>query len=417
MSTRSDRIVIVGAGQAGVEAAAALRMAGSDAPITILGDESAAPYSRPPLSKGILTGAAQFPEVVLRADDFYAREDIDLRTGGAVREIDAAERAVHLDDGDVIAYGSLIIATGSQARMLPNPELRGAANVLALRTIDDTLRLQEYLRPGARAVIIGGGYIGLEIASAAQRVGVAVTILEAADRVLARVTSAPVSEFFQKVHRHEGVDVRTGARIAGFRTHADGNVAAVLLEDAPEIEVDFVLVGIGVTPRTELAERAGALVDNGIVVDDQLRSSLPGVYAVGDVSRHPCPQHGGLRRLESAPNASEQARHVARSILGDATPYSALPWFWSDQYDLKLQSVGLSATADTVVVRSDPHQDRKLEVFYLAQSKLIAADIVGASSDFAIARKLVESQTVLDSGALADPDVPLRSMMAVARAA
>jgi len=414
MSTRSDRIVVVGAGQAGVEAAAALRMAGSGLPITVLGDEPAAPYSRPPLSKGILTGAAQFPEIVLRKDEFYAREGIDLRSGRAIVDIDAAGRTVHLDDGDAIPYESLIVATGSTARMLPDPELRGAANVLTLRTIDDTLRLQEFLRPGARAAIIGGGYIGLEIASAAHRAGVETTILEAADRVLARVTSAPVSEFFQRIHREEGVDVRTGVRITGFRTDAQGNVAAVLLDGAPALEVDFVLVGIGVTPRTELAERAGALVDNGIVVDAHLRSSIPGVYAIGDVSRHPCPQHGGLRRLESAPNASEQARHVARSILGDKAPYSALPWFWSDQYDLKLQSVGLSATADTVVVRPDPGRDRRLEVFYLQASKLIAADIVGAPGDFAISRKLVESKTVLDPKALADPDVPLRGFLTVA---
>ncbi|MGC9537401.1 NAD(P)/FAD-dependent oxidoreductase [Streptomyces sp. UG1] len=417
MSTRSDRIVIVGAGQAGVEAAAALRMAGSDVPITVLGDESAAPYSRPPLSKGILTGTAQFPEIALRTDQFYVREGIDLRVGRAVAGLDAAGRTVHLDDGETIPYESLIIATGSKARMLPHPELRGAANVLTLRTIDDTLRLQEFLRPGARAVVIGGGYIGLEIAAAARRAGVETIILEAADRVLARVTSAPVSDFFQQIHREEGVDVRTGARIAGFRTDAQGNVAAVLLDGAPALEVDFVLVGIGVTPRTELAERAGALVDNGIVVDTHLRTSVPGVYAIGDVSRHPCPQHGGLRRLESAPNASEQARHVARSILGDEAPYSALPWFWSDQYDLKLQSVGLSATADTVVVRPNPGHDRKLEVFYLEAGKLIAADIVGASGDFAFSRKLVESKTVLDPEALADPDVPLRSFLALAGAA
>jgi 3-phenylpropionate/trans-cinnamate dioxygenase ferredoxin reductase subunit len=417
MSTRTDRIVIVGAGHAGVEAAAALRMAGSAGPITIVGDESATPYSRPPLSKGILAGTAQLPEIVLRGDEFYQREDIDLRPGRTVAEVDAPGRIVHLDDGDTIPYGSLVIATGSQARMLPNPELRGAANVLTLRTIDDTLRLQEFLRPGARAAIIGGGYIGLEIASAAQRAGVKTIILEAADRVLARVTSAPVSEFFQRIHGEEGVDIRTGARIAGFRTDARGDVAAVLFDDAPALEVDFLLVGIGVTPRTDLAERAGALVDNGIVVDEQLRTSLPGVYAIGDVSRHPCPQHGGSRRLESAPNASEQARHVARSILGDEAPYSALPWFWSDQYDLKLQSVGLSATADTVVMRSTPGHDRRLEVFYLAGSKLIAADIVGAPADFAFSRKLVESKTVVRPEALADPDVSLRTFLEVSRAA
>ncbi|WP_456284368.1 NAD(P)/FAD-dependent oxidoreductase [Microbacterium sp. JZ101] len=417
MAQRTDRIVVVGAGQAGVDAAAALRMAGSDAPITIVGDEHASPYSRPPLSKGILAGTAQLGEIALRTDDFYVREDIDLRVGRSVAEIDAPGRTVQLDDGDTIPYDSLIIATGSQARMLPHPELRGASNVLTLRTLDDTLRLQEFLRPGARAAIIGGGYIGLEIASAARRAGVETTILEAADRVLARVTSAPVSEFFQRVHGDEGVDIRTGARIAGFRTDAHGDVAAVVFDDASALEIDFLLVGIGVTPRTALAERAGALVDNGIVVDGQLRTSLPGVYAIGDVSRHPCPQHGGLRRLESAPNASEQARHAARSILGEESTYSALPWFWSDQYDLKLQSVGLSATADRVVVRGAPGDGRKLEVFYLAESRLIAADIVGAPGDFAFSRKLVESKAVLDPAVLADPDVPLRTFLAVSSAA
>jgi 3-phenylpropionate/trans-cinnamate dioxygenase ferredoxin reductase subunit len=417
MSTDTERVVIVGGGHAGVEAAAALRMAGSDAPITIIGDETGTPYSRPPLSKGVLAGTAHLSEIALRTEEFYLRENIDLLPGRTVTEIDAAGRAVQLDDGDSVAYESLVIATGSRARMLPNPELQHASNVLTLRTLEDTLRLQEFLRPGARAAIIGGGYIGLEIASAAQRAGVETTILEAADRVLARVTSAPVSEFFQRIHAEEGVDIRTGARIAGFRMDERGDVAAVLLEGAPDLEIDFLLVGIGVTPRTELAERAGALVDNGIVVDAQLRSSLPGVYAIGDVARHPCPQHGGLRRLESAPNASEQARHVARSILGEEVSYSALPWFWSDQYDLKLQSVGLSATADTVVARPAPGQDRKLEVFYLADSRLIAADIVGAPGDFAFSRKLVESKSVVDPAALADPDTPLRTFLAVSRAA
>jgi len=417
MSTHSDRIVVVGAGHAGVEAASALRMAGVGVPITIIGDESAVPYSRPPLSKGILAGTAERHEIELRAEDFYPREDIDLRLGVAVTDLDAVARTVQLDDGDTLPYESLVIATGSQARMLPNPELRGASNVLTLRTVEDTLRLQEFLRPGARAAIVGGGYIGLEIASAAQRAGVETTILEAGDRVLGRVTSAPVSEFFQHVHREEGVDVRTGVRIAGFRTDARGDVAAVLFVDAPPLDVDFLLVGIGVTPRTQLAERAGALVDNGIVVDAQLRTSVPGVYAIGDVARHPCPQHGGLRRLESAPNASEQARHLARSILGDRAPYSALPWFWSDQYDLKLQSVGLGATADSIVVRAIPHDERKLEVFYLEGGRLIAADIVGATADFAFSRKLIESNSVADPAVLADPDVPLRSLLAISSAA
>jgi 3-phenylpropionate/trans-cinnamate dioxygenase ferredoxin reductase subunit len=417
MSTHSDRIVVVGAGHAGIEAASALRMAGVGAPITIIGDESAVPYSRPPLSKGILAGTAGLHEIELRAEDFYPRQDLDLRLGVAVTDLDAVGRTVQLDDGDTLPYESLVIATGSQARMLPHPELGGASNVLTLRTVEDTLRLQEFLRPGARAAIIGGGYIGLEIASAAQRAGVETTILEAGDRVLGRVTSVPVSEFFQHVHRAEGVDVRTGVRIDGFRTDARGDVAAVLLEGAPPLEVDFVLVGIGVAPRTQLAERAGALVDNGIVVDAQLRTSVPGIYAIGDVARHPCPQHGGLRRLESAPNASEQARHLAQSILGDPAPYSALPWFWSDQYDLKLQAVGLGTTADSIVVRATPGEERKLEVFYLEGGRLIAADIVGATADFAFSRKLIESKSVVDPAVLADPNVPLRSLLAISRAA
>jgi 3-phenylpropionate/trans-cinnamate dioxygenase ferredoxin reductase subunit len=416
MSTHTDRIVIVGAGHAGVEAAAALRMAGSSSPITIIGDEPGMPYSRPPLSKGVLAGSTQLSEIALRTADFYRREDIDLRSGRKASDLDASGRVVHLDDGEAISYESLVIATGSRARALPNPELRGASNVLSLRTLDDTLRLQEFLRPGARVAIIGGGYIGLEIASVARRLGLETTILEAADRVLARVTRPPVSEFFQRIHREEGVDIRTGARVAGFRTDARGDVAAVVFEEAPALEVDFLLVGIGVAPRTELAEGAGALVDNGVIVDAQLRSSLPGIYAIGDVARHPCPQHGGLRRLESAPNASEQARHVARSILGEEAPYSALPWFWSDQYELKLQSVGLSAAADDVVVRASVG-DRKLEVFYLSYGRLIAVDIVGSPGDFALSRRLVESKVLVDAPALADPDVPLRSFLTVSRAA
>ncbi|MEE1799493.1 FAD-dependent oxidoreductase [Streptomyces sp. JV176] len=406
------RVVIIGAGHGGIESAAALRMLGHDAPITIVGDEPEAPYARPPLSKAFLAGTALHSDVTLRNDEFFARERIDLRVGTVVTALAPLRREVRLENGEVLRYDKLILATGAVARMLPDPAITTASNVHSLRTMGDAVRLRERLRPGTRATIIGGGYIGLEIAAAAQRAGVQVTLLEAADRVLARVTSEPVSDFFQRVHAEEGVEIITGARISGFGTGTGGDVTAVELSDGRMIGTDFVLVGIGVAPRTDLAEQAGILVDNGIVVNEFLQASAPDVYAVGDVARHPCPQNGGLRRLESVPNATENARTVANHILGDERPHAALPWFWSDQFDLKLQSVGLAVDIDDIVVREYPEKPRKLAVFYLRGGRLVAADVINSPADFAFAKKLVLQAQFVHADQLADASVSLKNLLA-----
>ncbi|MFE9327585.1 NAD(P)/FAD-dependent oxidoreductase [Nocardia sp. NPDC052278] len=413
IESRSPDVVIIGAGQAGVETAAALRMAGHDGGITVIGEEAGAPYFRPPLSKAFLAGTAEPAELTLRGTDFYERERIHLRTGVSAATVDTSKRTVVLADGQHIPFGALVLATGSRARLLVDDSLAQASNVLYLRTMNDAAVLRNRLTPGVRIAIIGGGYIGLEIASAAKQAGAEVTVIEAADRVLARVTSEPVSEFFQRLHREEGVEVITGARIGGYGIDVAGDVSAVMLTDGRTIEADFLLVGIGVVPRTELAEQIGIEVDNGIVVDEYLRTSMPGIYAVGDVARYPCPQHGGLRRLESAPNASEHARTVAQNILGTSTPLTALPWFWSDQFGLKLQSVGMSATADTVVSR-DLEDPRRLGVFYLRNGRLIAADLVGFVADFAAAKRLIASGIAVDPDLLVRSEVPLKSLLSPA---
>ncbi len=409
-SPNEPGIVIVGAGQAGIEAAAALRGLGYAGSIVIIGEETTAPYSRPPLSKAYLAGASELTDLELRNEDFFSHQNIDLRIGATATAINRTDKSVQLADGSAVAYDHLILATGAVPRTLPDPAAQ-AANVLSLRTAADARRLREHLSPGARLVIVGGGYIGLEIGSAARRRGVEVTLLESQDRVLARVTSEPVSAFFQRIHAEEGLEIITGARTERFLTGPDGDLTALELADGRHIDVDVMLVGIGVLPRVNLAEEAGLVVDNGIVVDEYLRTSDPAIFAIGDVARHPSPQGGGLRRLESAPNASEQARVVAANVLAREQAYESIPWFWSDQYDLKLQSVGIAVDPDDVIVRETADEPRKITVLYLRNGALIAADVVNNTADFATAKRLVASGQIVDRNLLGDLAMPLKALL------
>lgn len=408
-------VVVVGAGQAGGELAADLRSAGYSGTITVLGAEPEHPYTRPPLSKAYLLGTVGPAEVMLRAPSMYVQHEIDLRLGVTVTAIDPSRKQVTLDDGNAVEYSNLVLATGGRARRLPTLALEAAANVHYMRTLQDATRLRSQFEPGRRLVIVGGGYIGLEIASVAQRRGLAVTVIEAETRVLARVATPPISAFFQRIHAEEGVDIRLGTTLEDCAMDRHGNVQAVRLSNGDVINCGLVLVGIGLVPNTELAEAAGLVVQDGIVVDHLLRTSDPHVYAIGDVARYPDPDTGILRRLESVPNALEQAKAVAESIVGRPQPYASVPRFWSDQYDVKLQLVGLAtADHDEVVVRGDLASGRQFGVFYLKDGVVCSAALANSPREFAVARRLVAERVAIDPRRLADASIPPRDLIASA---
>jgi 3-phenylpropionate/trans-cinnamate dioxygenase ferredoxin reductase subunit len=407
--TASERVVVVGAGQAGGEVVAALRQGGFLGRITLVGDEPIYPYSRPPLSKAYLKGETTAEDLLLRHIDVYERNEIDVRVSTSVVGIDTANGCVALSDGEELSYDHLVLATGGRPRTLPALEF--ANNVHYMRTKADADHLHDRLQPGARAVVIGGGYIGLEFAAVARGKSVEITVLESAPRLLARVSSTVISEFYRVQHSGRGVDIVLGAAIADFRINDLGDVEAVKLTDGQIIEMDFVLVGIGLLPNTELAESAGLAVDDGIVVDAQLRASVANVYAIGDVSRHPVAGSRGFRRLESVPNASAQARVVANAILGDAREYDTLPWFWSDQYDLKLQVAGVPAPDDKVVVRGNPTTDHKFVVLHLRNGRVTCAEVINDPAGFAVAKRLITVGKPVDPAAVRDLERPLKDVV------
>ncbi|WP_137129989.1 FAD-dependent oxidoreductase [Rhizobium sp. FY34] len=408
---QQDNVVIVGAGQAGAELAASLRSLGYLGQITLLGREAQYPYSRPPLSKAYLLGHCGTADLLIRDASMYAQQGVTVRLSVEVDCIDRDAKTVSLKDGETIAYSDLVLATGGSPRRLPNPELANALNVFYIRTLEDVDRLRQRFHSGIRLAIVGGGYIGLEIASVARRAGLEVTLIEATNRVLARVTCPPVSDFFQRIHAEEGVQIKLQSTVSEYVTDAGGDVSALVLGDGERLDVDILVVGIGLIPNTSLAEQAGLGVDNGILVDDYLRTPDPHIYAIGDVARFPDTLSGTLRRIESVPNAAEQARTLAATLLGTPTRFMCIPWFWSDQYDVKMQVVGLSAPDDEVVVRGDVSEGRKLTVYYLRKGVLSAADVVGSPADFAVAKKLIANGAVVDPVLLADPNSNPRSFL------
>jgi 3-phenylpropionate/trans-cinnamate dioxygenase ferredoxin reductase component len=404
-------IVIIGGGQAGAEAATLLRQNRFEGRILLICGEPCLPYMRPPLSKSFLARETGKEALIYKAAAAYERAGVELRLGVAVEEIDRRDRKVRLSSGETLGYGKLVIATGGRARELPVPgaELR---NIFYLRTIADVESLQPHMEAPRRLVIAGGGYIGLEAAAVAVKRGLAVTVLEAAPRVLARVTAPDVSSFYERVHRSAGVDIRTGVTVTGF---AVGNEegAAVIVECAggQSFGADFVLIGIGLTPNTELAGQAGLDVDDGVVVDAASRSSDPDIYAIGDCAKHA--HHGFLRRrirLESVPNALEQARAAAASIAGRAIPEAPAPWFWSDQYDLKLQMVGLSDGYDELAIRGRM-ESSCFVAFYLKQGAVLAADAVNRPGDFMAAKRIIGERMTIPAARLADEAAPLKSLI------
>jgi len=405
-------VVVIGAGQAGGDVVTQLRQNGFSGDLILLGDEPHLPYLRPPLSKAFLAGEVSAESLQTKGAAAYEKAAVTVRTGTLVTAIDRHEKRITLENGEVIAYGHLVLATGGRPRVMKVPGA-GLKNIFYLRTIADVVALRAAFLPGRRVVIVGGGYIGLEVASIAVKQGLDVTVLEGAPRVLVRVTSPEMSSFYQRIHQREGVKIRTGVAVSGFAADPSGeNVAAVECGEAETVPADLVIVGIGLIPNTELAEAAGLLVHNGIIVNQYAQTSDPHIYAIGDCAAHA--HHDFLKRkvrLESVPNATEQARIAAASICGTTIPPASAPWFWSDQYKLKLQMVGLSDGYDEVVLRGDPDSESFIAL-YLKDGKVIAADAVNRIGDFMTAKRLVAEGKAIPRAALADESEALKAIAA-----
>lgn len=400
-----SKVVIIGAGHAGGTAAALLRQYGHEGSIVLAGEEPAAPYQRPPLSKAWLKGEADLESLLLRPEAFYGEHRVELRTGVVATAIDAAGRTATFADGTVESYDALILATGSTARRLAIPG-GDRPDLLELRTLADAERLKAALGPGRRLAVVGGGYVGLEAAASARALGAEAVIIERMDRVLARVASRTLSDFFTGYHRARGVEVLTSAEVTGFED------AGVRLSDGRLIEADAVLVGVGAAANDDLARAAGLDCGNGVVVDEAARTSDPAIWAIGDVTFRPIPVHGGRRhRLESVPNALEQARQAASAIAGRAAPTPEVPWFWSDQYDLKLQIAGLSDGADRQVVRGDP-ETGSFAVFHLGGDRVLCVEAVNAPPEFMAGRQMIGRGAAADVARLADPAVSMKAVAA-----
>lgn len=401
-------IVVIGGGQAAIQAADTLRREGFDGSIVVIAAESAWPYHRPPLSKAGLAPDTAAPSL-LKPEAFYTDKGIDLRRGCKALAIDRAAHRVQLSDGSALPYDRLLIATGSEVRKLPLAATLPTDRVHQLKTWDDARRLRTAMRPGARAAVIGAGFIGLEFAAAARKQGLEVTVFEAADRVLARVTRPEVAAHFQRVHAEQGVRLELGSALRGLSVSAAGAVR--LDTDAGAHEADFLVVGIGVTPHEALARDAGLHCAQGIVVDAACRTSDPDVFAAGDCTSAPRAGHVGLWRLESVDNAVSQGSIAARAMLGQDVTLDGVPWFWTDQYDDKLIIVGLSASHDEVIVRGDP-VGGAFSLCYLRDGRLVAVDCVNRGSDSVAARKLVAARVQIDRPRAADVAVPLKDCVA-----
>ncbi|AKM08414.1 NAD(P)/FAD-dependent oxidoreductase [Pelagerythrobacter marensis] len=405
----SADIVIVGTGHGGAQAAIALRQNGFAGSIIMIGRDSEPPYERPPLSKEYLAGDKPFERIYIRPPQFWADKDVTLRLRTSVVEVDAQAHELVLSDESRIRYGKLIWAAGGDPRRLPCPgaDLPGVHSV---RNRADVDRIMAELEGGARrAVVIGGGYIGLEAAAVLRKLGCEVTLLEALPRVLARVAGEELSRFYEQEHRRQGVDIRLEAAVE--RIEGDGKVGGVALADGEIIPADLVVVGIGIVPSIGPLIAGGAAGANGVDVDEFCRTSLDDVYAIGDCAAHAnLFAEGAVIRLESVQNATDMANVAAKSICGDALPYKAVPWFWSNQYDLRLQTVGLSLDYDETVLRGDP-EARKFSVVYLREGRVIALDCVNATRDYAQGRKLVEAGTRPEREALADPEISLKALV------
>jgi 3-phenylpropionate/trans-cinnamate dioxygenase ferredoxin reductase component len=401
------RIVVVGAGQAAAQAIDTLRKKGHTGSITVVGDEPLPPYQRPPLSKKFLAGTFERDRLIIRHDAFYDEHNIDTRWGRKAVELDAVRRQVLLDDGIALTYDALLLATGSTPRklMLPGAELTG---VHYLRNIADVARIRADAHESKQAVIVGGGYIGLEVAATLREMGLGVVVLEAADRVMNRVVCEPVSRFYEAQHRSHGVEIELNARLeALIGDGANNRVTGARLAGGRTVPAQLVVVGIGVAPVDELARQAGLRCDNGIVVDQYCRTSDPNIYAAGDCARGPNKHYGVDIRLESVDNAFEQGTTAALNMLGIVSEHDKVPWFWSDQFDLKMVIVGLAQGHDEVILRGDP-ATKAFSACYLKGGELIAIDTINHTKDQMAARKLIAARARPDRAKLKDDKLALK---------
>ena len=402
-----ERIVIAGGGQAAAQAVDTLRRKGFTGTLVLIGEEPWLPYQRPPLSKKYLAGALERERLLLRPAHFYESHAIETRLGRRVEEISRREQRLRLDDGSTVAYDALLIATGSRPRQLtaPGTDLDG---VHFLRTIVDVERIRAGWAAGKRLVIVGGGYIGLEVAATARELGLEVTVLEMADRVMNRVVCPEISSFYEAEHSRHGVRILCNSKVRALAAiPGSTRVRAVVTADGDEHAADCVVLGCGAVPADQLAAAAGLACENGVVVDERCRTSDPVIFAAGDCSNHPSLRYGRRLRLESVDNAFEQGASAALNMLGLAIAHDKVPWFWSDQYDLKLIIIGVSQGYDAVVMRGDP-ATHAFSACYLRGGELIAVDAVNSPKDQMAARKLIAARARPSVDKLADPGVPMK---------
>ena len=399
-----NKIVIIGAGQAAAQAVATLRAEAYAGALTLIGDEPFPPYQRPPLSKAYLSGDFARDRLFLRPESFYVESQCTMVLGRRAVKIDRAAKRVHLEDGSDLPYDRLLLATGARVRTLP---LRGAglAGVHYLRGIADVDAIRAHLAPGVRLAVVGGGYIGLEVAAVAVKRGVDVTVIEAADRVMVRAVTPPMSAFYEQAHRSAGVKFLLNATAQAFE--GSSSVTGVVT-NAGNVAADVVLIGVGIVPNQEIAADAGLQCNNGIVVDEYAVTSDPDIFAAGDCTNHPA-FAGGRVRLESVQNAIDQAKHAALGMVGRPSAYHEVPWFWSDQYDLKLQIAGLAKPDDLVVMRGDP-ASRKFAAFHLREGVVAAVEAVNAAPEYIAGRRLIAARARVTPERLADPSIPARSL-------
>jgi len=401
-----ERVVIAGAGHAAGQLVASLKQHKFAGHILLIGDEPYLPYQRPPLSKKFLAGQLAANRLYVKPESFYEDPQIEVQLKIRVTEINRERKVIRTDSDEEIPYDKLILALGSRARQLPidGADLDG---VHYLRSIADVHDIRSELGKKKSAVIVGAGYIGLEVAAVIRQLGLDVSVVEMADRVMSRVVSPEISNFYQIEHSTQGVRLRLSTGVVAFR--GETRVASVETTEGESLAADFVVVGVGIAPNTELASAAGLAVEDGIVVDDCCLSSDPDIYAVGDCTNHPNAIYDRRLRLESVHNALEQAKTAISNICGVESHYSQVPWFWSDQYDLKLQIAGLSEGYDDVVIRGNP-ADRSFACLYLQEGKLIATDAVNSPRDFVQSKVLIASRMTVDREKLGDIDVQLRDL-------
>lgn len=408
MTSKVEHIIVIGGGQAGGTACVSLRQFGYEGLITLVGGENTPPYQRPPLSKAYLKGEMAKERLYIKPANFYSENNIQLKLGCNATTIDRSAKRVEFDDGTALTYDKLIIATGSRPRTL---DVEGADlnGVLNLRTLDDVDRLKPFVTPDKRLVIVGAGYIGLEAAAVGRELGVDVTVLEATERVLCRVTSPVLSEFYQDQHKRHGVEIRLNARMKQF-CGANGALTGVELDDGEIIPADVALVGIGILPNQEIAAKAGIKCADGVLSDEDAQTSDPDIFAIGDCARRPISQYQRDGRLESVHNAVEQGRIAAARILGKPRPKIDAPWFWSDQYDLKLQTAGLLTGFDEVIIRGDMNAC-KFAAYYLKDGVFLAVDAVNAPQDFLFSKKLVGANARPDTKKLSDTNEKIKDIV------